>query len=313
MKKYKFNDEINSELKLFSFHLKEKRLNKNTIRQHRNYAGIFLEWIEIEQIEISQIAYNEIIAFINYLQNKNYNTRFINRILLAVRHFYNYLNYDKNPASNIYLRGKKRLLPNELIDYEKLKELYTNFETKTNREKRNKTMLGLMIFQALTVGELQQLEPGYIDLKKAIIKLPGNKHFNPRVLELNALQLIEIQNYINDIRPMILEDFSKKRSGRKPDKIDLETIENQLFFSENGSKNIKSSQYHLFRKIRKINPEITSNKIIRQSVIAHWLKQDGIRKVQYKAGFKRVESAQRYRDYNMDELSNDLRVFHPLN
>ena len=317
--KYQFTNQITKELKKFQKHLKKKNFNENTIRQNSNYAGIFLEWIETENLEKQEIRYKEIIAFIHELQQEK-GSRFIGRVILAVRHYYEFLDIPENPASGIYLKGKRTELPSNLVEYKELKKLYENYETPNNRTKRNKIMLGLMIYQALTTEELRKIEPHHIKLREAKIYVPGGKHSNPRTLEMQAIQLIDMQEYLQIIRPKMLEVIGNFRSGRKPNKVNLEAIKEQLFFSENGSENIKSSLYHLFRKLRacpeksgKTDLKLTSTKIIRQSVIAHWLKEKGIREVQYMAGHRYVSSTQRYRDYNMDELSQALNEYHPLN
>ena len=198
------------------------------------------------------------------------------------------------------------------MDYQEIKSLYEQYKVSDKRGKRNRVMLGLMIYQGLTTEELQKLEPCHIKLREGKVYVPGGKHSGARTLEMQAVQLLDMQEYLQQVRPRMLEDMGKPRSGRRPLRINYEAVESRLFFSENGSENIKSSLYHLFRNIRKLNPQITSAKVIRYSVIAHWLKEKGIRQVQYMAGHRYVSSTQRYRDYNMDELSRELQQFHPL-
>ena len=312
MKKYHFSKEILGELKGFKAELVAQELEENTVRQNRNYAGIFLEWIAEENIKKEEVRYKEIIAFIRDLQDRNYNTRFINRIILAVRYYYNYLKLGKNPASGIHLRGSKRNLPNNLVEYEEILSIYNQYQGLDNRTKRNRIMLGLMVYQAVTTDELRKLEPGHIKLTEGKIYVPGGKHSNARVLKLQAAQLLEIQEYLLVVRPQMQKDITKYRGGRKPDKIDWDAVNNGLFFSENGSGNIKNSLLHLFRKLRKINPQITSARVIRQSVIAHWLKSQGIRQVQYMAGHRYVSSTERYKNYNLEELKAIIKKYHPL-
>lgn len=312
MKKYHFSHQITRQLESFRNYLDINEFNENTIRQNSNYAGIFLEWSALENLQCTEVRYNEIIAFIHYLQQQDYNSRFINRILLAVRHYYTFLNSGNNPASGICLRGNKHQLPEKIIDYKELETLYETFEPKDHRGKRNRVMLGLMIYQGLSCEELGRSEPGHIELRQAKIHVPGGWHSSPRTLEMQAVQLLDMQEYLRVTRPRMLAEITNERSGRKPGSICREELKNQLFFSESGSKEIKSSLYHLFRKLKKTHPEITSTKVIRQSVIVHWLKGKGIRQVQYMAGHRYVSSTWRYRDYNTGELSDALQQFHPL-
>ena len=95
-------------------------------------------------------------------------------------------------------------------------------------------------------------------------------------------------------------------------KIDLPAVAHRLFFSERGNGNIKNSLYHMFRQIKKMNPKITSVKVIYQSVITEWTKTIRTRQVQYMAGYRCVGSVERYKNYNLEELTEALNEYHPL-
>ena len=150
-------------------------LEENTVRQHGNYTGIYLEWSNRENVEIKQAKYRDIIAFIQSMQEKNYESRFINRVVLAVRHYYHYLGVPKNPAAGIYIRGATSKVPADIIPYPEIIELYESYQGLDNRTKRNKVMLGLMLYQAVTTKELHHLEPHHIKLKEAKIYIPRTK------------------------------------------------------------------------------------------------------------------------------------------
>jgi integrase/recombinase XerD len=311
-RKYYFEDDTEVEIRKFKTALEAASMNTNTIRQHANYAGIFLTWCKDEGLETEAVRYNEVIAFVRYLQKEGCNSRFINRVILAVRHYYNHLEAEKNPASGIYLRGNVHALPSVFVAYNDLLSHYASFEATDNRTKRNRVMLGLMIFQALTPEEIERLEPGHINIREAKIRIPGGRHANARTLDLQAVQLLDMQEYLQLTRLQMLKDVPKCRSGRKPLKTNLNAVKYQLFFSENGSGHLKRSLYHLFFQVKKINSQVTSAKVIRQSVIAQWLKEKGIRQVQYMAGHRFVSSTQRYHDYDMEELAYALKSHHPL-
>ncbi|MGA9042327.1 MAG: hypothetical protein WB421_17470, partial [Terriglobales bacterium] len=83
-------------------------------------------------------------------------------------------------------------------------------------------------------------------------------------------------------------------------------INDQLFISINGSEHIKNTLLHLFRDVRKLNPEITSAQQIRQSTITHWLKIHNLRQVQYMAGHKWVSSTECYQANNLEDLQTRL-------
>jgi integrase/recombinase XerD len=319
--KYSFNNEINSLLKGFKTYLQELENGENTIRQKSNYAGYFLKWLESEHLQPKDARYNDLLNFIDYCKLENNSNKLINSKLRSVRNFYEYLKKQNpniiNPASNLYVRGTRRKIITGTIDYKTLETLYQFYKTETLRQKRNKVILGLFVYQGITTEELHQLEPGHLKLKEGKIYIPGNRRRNSRKLELKPFQILELHEYVNEIRPKIIKEITKPKPARKPDKINKTQIENQLFISINGSENIKNSLLHLFKDIQKINPPalcgITNAKQIRQSVIVQWLKTMNLRHVQYMAGHKYVSSTERYQTNNLDNLQSKLEKHHPLN
>ena len=309
---YHFEQPIEQVLKDFRAHLRQKGYKAASARQHSNYTGIFLGWVKDQGLTTDQVRYGEVIAFIHYLKKKDHSPRFINRVLLGVRHYYDHLKLPVNPASGIHLKGSKRLVREELVRYEQLEALYQNYPCEDNRSKRNRVMLGLMIYQGVTGWELEKLQLRHIDLKQVSLRVAGSKHSNERKLPLVAVQLLDLQEYLKEVRPVMLEEIESQRSGRRPRKVDREALEDQLFFSEQGSEKIKRSLHHLFRGAMKLDPMITSAKVIRRVVITHWLKEKDVRMVQYMAGHRYVSSTERYQSYRIEEFAELLKKYHPL-
>lgn len=314
---YSFNKEIESKLEGFKTYLQQLGNGENTIRQKTNYTGYFLNWIGTEHLLEEQTRYNDLLNFIDYSKLDGKSKKQINSTLRSIRNYYDYLKQTQpniiNPATNLFLKGSRHKLPSGIINYQELEKLYQSFEISDNRSKRNKIILGLLVYQGLTTEELGQLEPNHLKLKEGKIYIPGNRRRNSRALELKPFQILELHEYLTEIRPMILKGITKPKPARKPDKINKERLKQQLFISINGSENIKNSLLHLFRKIRKTNPEIRNGKQIRSSVIVYWLKQFNLRQVQYFAGHKHVSSTERYQLNNLDNLQSKLEKFHPLN
>lgn len=312
MSKYEFSESINRSLEPFLFHLKEKKFGSSTIRQNGNYAGLYLQWLEKEGITPAESNYNDLLSFIDHCHKQRMPSRVINRILLAIRHYYNCLNTGYNPAAGIVLRGTVRTIPHDLLSKEELEALYNQYQVIDERSQRNKVILGLLINQALTTEELHKLEEHHFKLKEGKISIPGSKHSNARTLKLEATQILELHEYIKVTRPKMLQELKAERSGRKPDQVKEVHELHQLFISMNGSESIKVSLLNLMRVLRKINPKIKSGKQIRQSVITEWLKEKDLRTVQYMAGHRYVSSTERYRSYNLQDLEAALTQHHPL-
>lgn len=296
---YSFTVEIEKYLIKFRKYLQNKQLDKNTIRMKTNYTGYFLKWLETENLQQTTVTYNDLLDFINYCKEKGKSPKLINSNLRAIRNYYEYLKtkdeYLINPAKNLHLKGIRKKLPSNILSYETLEELYNDYEAYDLRTKRNRIILSLLIYQAVTTEELHRIQVYDIDLRNGKLNVPGSKRSNNRKLELKSVQILELQEYINEIRPKLIKQETE-----------------QLIISVTGSENIKPSLFNMFKQVKKYNPNIRNAKQIRISVITYWLKNHNLRKVQYLSGHKYVSSTERYQMNNIESLQKQLDLFHPL-
>ena len=203
-RQYIFNKEIENKLKDFKTYLQDLGNGENTIRQKSNYAGYFLKWLENEHLQLKDARYNDLLNFVDYCKLEGKSKKHINSKLRSIRNFYEYLKTVKlghcpiliNPAANLNLRGTHKKTISGLIDFAELENLYQSFKTTTNRYKRNKIILGLLIYQGVTTDELKQLEPDHLKLKEGKIYIPGNRRRNSRKLELKPFQILELHEYL---------------------------------------------------------------------------------------------------------------------
>jgi integrase/recombinase XerD len=314
---YIFTEEVRQQVEGFKDYLQKQHLDPNTIHQKSNYAGYYLNWCETEHLGATEVRYNDLLNFIDYCRVEGKTGHHINTMLRAIRNYFEYLKLLNpniiNPAKNLNLKGKRQKVISGVIPIEELESLYQSYETLTLRGKRNKTILGLFIYQGITTEELSRIEPSHLKLKEGKICIPGNRRRNSRILELMPFQILELHDYINEIKPKILEEITTPKPARMPNEINQRRIENQLFISINGSENIKNSLWHLFKAIKKTYPDITSAEQIRKSIIVNWLKHYNLRQVQYMAGHKYVSSTERYQSNNLENLQSKLEKYHPLN
>jgi len=314
---YNFPPVILATLEPFNSYLQQEHYSTDYIRQNRNYAGIFLEWTEKESLAVGQVTHADVLEFADQLKQQGHSIGLINQMMLAVRYYFNYLQQagqaGYNPAAGIILKGTIRHVPHDLLTLPELEALYEGYAIKDERTHRNKVIIGLLVYQALTRDELETLRPEHLKLREGKIHVPPTGKLNSRELSLQPHQILDLQEYILIIRPKILAERMAERSGRKPDK--YKAVENvqRLFVTMNGQETIKNSLLHLNYALRKINPRYKHGMQIRQSVITEWLKEKNLRTVQYMAGYRYVSSAERYQTNNLEDLKDALNKHHPLN
>jgi integrase/recombinase XerD len=314
---YNFAPVIMAALEPFKSYLQQEHYSIDYIRQNRNYAGIFLEWTEKESLAVGQVTHADVLEFADQLKQQGHSIGLINQMMLAVRYYFNYLQQagqaGYNPAAGIILKGTVRHVPHDLLIKSELEALYESYPVNDERTHRNKVIVGLLVYQALTREELETLRPEHLKLREGKIHIPPTGKLNSRELSLQPHQILDLQEYILMVRPKILAEQMAERGGRKPDKYKAVEDVHRLFVTMNGQETIKASLMNLNYALRKINPKYKHGMQIRQSVITEWLKEKNLRTVQYMAGHRYISSTERYQTSNLEDLKDALNKHHPLN
>lgn len=312
----------------FEKYLLEKGLSKGTASTYQRNILLFLTWLDMENLETEQVSSADIMAYMNHLQKKEYanTTRGIH--LLVIRTFYDYqIHFDKqqiNPAQYIKIRGIKRIHLYPLLSKSELENIYQNYEVPTDNHpmanrnwfryyqlsrQRNKTILGLMVWQGLGTAEINQLKLVDVKLREGLIYIAGRRKGQERTLELKPQQIIELMEYQVHTRQQLLAYYK-------------ENPEQKVFYlttpavGKKTAKNSTNDALNLWKRlnddVRKANPKFIHFKQVRACVITAWLGQYNLRQVQYMAGHRYVSTTQRYMLNQVEDLQNDIEQFHPI-
>lgn len=282
----------------FVSYLKQKGLALSSVRCYSIYIERFTNWLESEEIHKEDFTYNDVLDFMRYCHHQGVTKRTVHSILCVVRHYCNYLisegKRSDNPAAGLFIKGLVRKLPSNLLSFEELEELFKQYSVQLHVDASRKIMLGLMIYQGMTVGELMRLQGHHIRLKEGKIFIKETKRSNERLLSLQAVQMVQLQNYLH---------VNKGKAGS----VFIEPVKKEV-----SAFNINNRIQHMFKQLRQLNEKVMNPKQVRSSVITHWLRQHNLRQVQYMAGHKYVSSTERYQTNNLDDLQNELKQHHPM-
>ena len=282
----------------FEQYLQEKRYSPATIHHYRLYADLFTDWLSQEQLTGEHASYNDVIAFMRYLNEQGKSKKRVHSQLNVLRHYFTYLTLEgkreDNPAAGVYVRGIARKLPSNLLSMGELEELHRRYQVQINVDPAKKIMLGLLVYQGLQTEEITRLEPEHIHLKEGKVFIRGTSWSNERWLPLQAHQVGELQEYIQANR------FKEGIFLARPVRVDA------------SKRNISNRMKHMIVQLQKLNPKIINANQIRNSVITFWLGRYNLRQVQYMAGHKYVSSTERYQVLNTDDLQNELQQHHPM-
>jgi site-specific recombinase XerD len=291
----------------------QKKYSKSTL-----YSNLFLikRFTDYYGNLSSTATYQDILNYIEHLR-KNYDLhpKTLRHCLYGVKIYFNYLleigQRKDHPCSELHLKDKinRELQVDNLYNEETLEKFFETYQIKKKKhlENRNKIMISLLIYQALTVKELANLKVEDIDLEKAEIFIKGNqeptsKSPQSRILPLKAKQILLIYNYLK-------EDRAKLLSYRKVTFGDL----GDFILSQYGEKINAHGISKMINENRKKSDKIQPLKI-RQSVIANLLKNENdTRIVQVFCGHRRASTTQNYKQTELEILQNAVNQYHPIN
>lgn len=282
----------------FHQYLIDNRFSLNSAYRYRKVIENFEEWALKVHFNPIKTTYNELLTFIESEQSKGIKPRSINLKIAVLKHYFNYHQHPNNPAESLQLKGITRLLPKSRLTSEELDRIYHDFKDSKLIGKRNKIMLGFVIYQGLSSTELEQLRLENIDLEKGTLYVPKGHRTNSRTLFLKVFQLLAIQNYMLKIRPLLLEKANKNTD--------------QFFVTVGSGKRLGSIITNILKQVKKIEPKAISLQHIRTSVITNWIQEVGLRKAQYLAGHRYVSSTERYEVNSLDDLKNSIDIHHPF-
>lgn len=291
----------------FKKYLKQRGHAPVTIHNTERSVLDFLTWLDKQNMEAEQVRHADLLAYIHYHQKKQLQQQTIERYLNAIRQFYGFQvsigAVKSNPVTGIKLQGIQRRKLYYTFSAEELNAIYNGYPVVQSQgeqftQRRNKVMLGLYVYQGIQTAELVKMEVGDIDLRAGEITIPATRRSNTRTLQLKAHQVLDIYDYVLQIRPKILAI-----SGQQTQ---------QLFVSPKGGTDQTNYVYALMKELKKHNKRIQNAQQLRTSVIIKWLKQYNLREVQYRAGHKYVSSTESYRVNETQGLAEEIIRFHPL-
>ncbi len=289
----------------------QKKYSKSTLNSNLYNIKRFTDYYD-KRAETA--TYQDVLNYIEYLR-KNYDLhpKTLRHCLYGVKIYFNYLleigKRKDHPCSELYLKDKvsKQIQVDNLYSSETLENFFESYQIKRKKhlETRNKIIISLLIYQALTVNEIAELEVENINLEKCEIFIKGNQEITSkspksRTLPLQAKQILLFYKYLTEDRNKLL-----KYNLKNPD-------EQSFILGQYGEKINPHGISKMINEYRP-KPEQIQPMKIRQSVIANLLKKENdTRIVQVFSGHKRASTTIQYKQTELEQLQNAVNNYHPI-
>ena len=295
---------IDQTIQTFILHLEKKGYARKTIQRNKTGAAQYLKHLQSKSILLTQADYKTLLNFIGNEQQQGKSKYVINEYLRAISLLYKSLQLP-DLAFDTRLRGiEDRTYP--MLSEEELDNIYQSFSPHHRGHYRysDKIMLGFIIYQALDVHDIYRIETTDVKLHEGKIYIPGgNKRKASRWLELQAHQVLQLHEFITTHRKAYKEEHGTNEKLFMTQAEKFHRLHGQL---KQLMKQVKSQAKE------KHNIEVLKLSQLAKSRIAIWIKQHGLRKAQYMAGYKRPGNVERYKQLDISDLTEQVNKFHPL-
>ena len=239
-------------LKEFKNYLKNvKKYSINTVNSYVSDINIFISYLSVEKVNYKNINRDIIRSYLKYLDENNYKSSSINRILSSLNDYYNYLVKNKiikyNYFNDINRPRKEKKLPN-FINYAEYMNLISTIEKEDNAylRLRNLLLLEILFDTGLRVSEAVNIKIKDIDFKNHSIKVLG-KGSKERIV------------YFGDYASNYLEEYLSLREGIKS------SDDEYLFWNKNYQKLTRRGAEYLINNIAK-------KALLKQKITPHTLR-----------------------------------------
>lgn len=302
----------------FSDHLFSKGHSSASVEAERRQLGYFMTWCDQEGMEPEEAGYRDLLAYVQHLRKRGtIKPITMQKYMGTLRHFFAWQvktgKRDDNPAIDIDIQDIQRKVLQVMLSRQELERIYQQYGSSEVSEaakaqnwakasalatKRNKAILGLLVFQGLTSHEIAALTVKSLELRAGKVHVEEGRRHNGRSLTLEAAQIMDLMEYTLQTRPELL-----KLTGKAGD---------QLFVSVGAGSKLNNTLNKLLAQVKRIEPKVKTLQQLRASVITHWIKTLNLREAQHRAGHRYVSSTEAYLINDLEGLAEDVARFHPI-
>lgn len=270
---------------------------KNTVSAYITDVSMYLDFVEEKKLKVNEEGY-PLISYIKYLKEKNKSPSSIQRTIISLRNFYNFLVAEeyikKVPEISIKKERVEKKKP-LVLTVDEINKIMNSTNMGTEKGIRDKALLELMYATGMKVSELISLTLDDINLELSFVRCRDNKGYE-RLIPIGKEAKESLKKYIT-----VREDTS-----RGTDK---------LFLNMSGDPITRQGVWRIVKEysvIANIDKDINLN-TFRHSFAVHLLQNGANAKVVQELLGNQVMTYidMYYEIINNEKINNIYRKAHP--
>jgi len=206
--------------------------SENTVYAYVTDVNLYVKYLNSKEINIDETDNVSVLGYIQHLLSQGKSERSINRIVISLRSFYNYLKDQEvvREIPKIYYKNTSttRKLP-EILTIEEVDRIIRIVDKDSNKGIRDNALLELMYATGMKVSEIINIKVYDINLELSFVKCIDNKHFE-RLIPIGRSAVEALKEY-----------FSIR------DRVACEGVEN-LFVNLNGNQLTRQGVWRIVKE-----------------------------------------------------------------
>ena len=280
----------------------EKSLSKNTLDAYMTDLDKLLNFLQSENIEISDVCLDDLERFSAGLHDIGIHPRSQARIISGIKSFFHFLimaDYLEADPSELLEGPKIGLKLPEVLTVEEIDSIIAAIDLSKNEGQRNRAILETLYSCGLRVSELTNLKLSDLYFDEGFIKVEG-KGSKQRLVPISPRAIKEIKLYFTD---------------RNRGKIKKE-YEDYVFLARWGKNISHIMVFHLIKELAQ-TAGITKNispHTFRHSFATHLLEGGAnLRAIQCMLGHESIATTEIYTHIDRNMLRSEIIEHHPRN
>lgn len=173
--------------------------SENTVYAYVTDVNLYVKYLNSKEINIDETDNVSVLGYIQHLLSQGKSERSINRIVISLRSFYNYLKDQEvvREIPKIYYKNTTttRKLP-EILTIEEVDRIIKIVDKDSNKGIRDNALLELMYATGMKVSEIINLKVYDVNLELSFVKCLDNKNFE-RLIPIGRSAVEALKGYFS--------------------------------------------------------------------------------------------------------------------